>query len=45
MSGIFRPKTTVVQVPSQSQASGSSKVEPFAPVVPFITDQLPELVN
>ena len=45
MSGIFRPKTTVVQVPSQSQASGSSKVEPFAPVVPFITEQLPELVN
>lgn len=45
MGSIFRPKTTVVNVPSQSQASGSSKIEPFEPIVPFIKEQLPDLVN
>ena len=45
MGSIFRPKTTVVNVPSQSQAQGSSKIEPFEPVVPFIKEQLPDLVN
>ena len=42
MGSIFRPKTTVVNVPSQSQAQGSSKIEPFEPVVPFIKEQLPD---
>jgi hypothetical protein len=45
MGSIFRPKTTVVNVPSQSQAQGSSKIEPFEPVVPFIKEQLPDLVS
>jgi len=45
MGSIFKPKTTVVNVPSQSQSSGSSKIEPFEPVIPFIKEQLPELVN
>ena len=45
MSGIFRPKTTVVNVPSTSQAAGSSEVKPYAPIEPFIKDQLPDLVS
>ena len=45
MGSIFKPKTTVVNVPSQSQSQGSSKIEPFAPVIPFIKEQLPDLVS
>ena len=45
MGSIFKPKTTVVNVPSQSQSQGSSKIEPFEPVIPFIKEQLPQLVN
>ena len=45
MSSLFRPKTTVVQVPSQSQTSGSSEIKPYAPVEPFIKENLPGLVD
>tara|TARA_R110002012_G_C11668398_1_gene612804 strand:+ start:543 stop:1406 length:864 start_codon:yes stop_codon:yes gene_type:complete len=43
MGSIFRPKTTVVSVPSSSQSSGSSEVKPYAPTIPFIDRLLPQV--
>lgn len=43
MGSIFKPKTTVVSVPSSSQASTSGEVKPYAPVEPYILDLLPRL--
>ena len=37
------PPPTVVQLPQQSQASGSGEVKPFAPVIPFIEQLLPRV--
>ena len=43
MSGFFRPKTTIVSVPSSSQSSGSSEAKPYAPTIPFIDRLLPQV--
>ena len=43
MSSFFRPKTTVVSVPSASQSAGSSEVKPYAPTVPFLDRLLPQV--
>lgn len=43
MGSIFRPKTTVVSVPSSSQAQSSGQVKPYAPVEPYIQELLPSL--
>ena len=37
------PAPTVVQLPSQQQATGSGEVKPFEPVIPFITRLLPKV--
>ena len=43
MGSIFRPKTTVVSVPSASQSSGSSEAKPYAPTIPFLDRLLPQV--
>ena len=43
MGSIFKPSSTVVQAPSSSQASGSSKVEPWETATPYIETLLPQL--
>ena len=44
MGGIFSsPPPAVVQLPQQSQASGSGEVKPYAPVEPFIETLLPRI--
>lgn len=43
MGSIFRPKTTVVSVPSSSQSSGSSEAKPYAPTIPFLDRLLPQI--
>ena len=43
--GFFRPKTTVINVPSQQQTAGTSEIKPYAPVEPFIKAGLPTLVG
>jgi hypothetical protein len=44
MGGIFSsPPPSVVQLPQQSQASGSGEVKPFEPVIPFIERLLPKV--
>ena len=44
MGGIFSsPPPAIVQLPQQSQASGSGEVKPFAPVEPFLERLLPNV--
>jgi hypothetical protein len=43
MGSIFKPSSTVVSVPSSSQATTSGEVKPYAPVEPYIEDLLPRL--
>jgi hypothetical protein len=43
MGSIFKPSSTVVQAPSSLQASGSSKIEPWETVTPYIETLLPQL--
>ena len=43
MGSIFTPSSTVVQAPSSSQTQGSSKVEPWETVTPYIETLLPQL--
>ena len=44
MGGIFSsPPPAIVQLPQQSQASGSGEVKPYAPVEPFIETLLPRI--
>lgn len=44
MGGIFSsPPPAVVQLPQQSQSSGSGEVKPYAPVEPFIETLLPRI--
>ena len=43
MGSIFKPSSTVVQAPSSSQAQGTSKVEPWETVTPYIETLLPQL--
>ncbi len=44
MSGLFSsPPPAVIQLPQQSQASGSGEVKPYAPVEPFIETLLPRI--
>jgi len=43
MGSFFKPKTTVVSVPSASASAGSSEVKPYAPTVPFINRLLPQI--
>ena len=43
MSGLFRPKTTIVSVPSASATAGSSEVKPYAPTIPFLDRLLPQV--
>jgi len=43
MSSFFRPKTTVVSVPSAAASAGSSEVSPYAPTIPFIDRLLPQV--
>lgn len=43
MGSVFKPSSTVVQAPSSSQAQGSSKVEPWEEVAPYIETLLPQL--
>ncbi len=44
MGGIFSsPPPVVVAAPQQSTTSGTTEVSPFAPVVPFIEQILPEI--
>ncbi len=43
MGSIFKPTSTVVQAPSSSQTQGTSKVEPWETVTPYIETLLPQL--
>jgi len=43
MGSIFTPSSTVVQAPSSSQTQGTSKVEPWETVTPYIETLLPQL--
>lgn len=43
MGSIFKPSATVVQTPSTSETKGSSKVEPWETVTPYIETLLPQL--
>ena len=43
MSSFFRPKTTIVSVPSSSQSSGSAEAKPYAPTIPFLDRILPQI--
>ena len=44
MGGIFSsPPPAIVQLPQQSQSSGSGEVKPFEPVIPFIERLLPRV--
>ena len=43
MSSFFRPKTTVVSVPSASASAGSSEVNPYKPTIPFLDRLLPQI--
>ena len=43
MGSIFKPSSTVVQAPSSSQTQGTSKVEPWETVTPYIETLLPQL--
>ena len=44
MSGLFSsPSPTIVQTPFQQQTSGTNKIEPYAPVEPYIQFLLPEI--
>ena len=43
MGSIFTPSSTVVQAPSSSQTQGTSKVEPWETVTPYIETLLPKL--
>ena len=44
MGGIFRsPPPVVVNTPQQSATQGSTEIQPYAPVVPFIDELLPQI--
>jgi len=43
MSSFFKPKTTVVTVPSASASAGSSEVNPYKPTIPFLDRLLPKI--
>ena len=43
MGSLFKPKTTIVSVPSSSQSSGSSEAKPYAPTIPFLDRLLPQV--
>ena len=43
MSGLFKPSTTVVSVPSASQSAGSGEVSPYGPTIPFLDRLLPQV--
>jgi len=43
MGSIFKPSSTVVQAPSSSQTQGTSKIEPWESVAPYIESFLPNL--
>lgn len=37
------PKTKIVSVPQQSTTTGSSEIQPYAPVIPYIQSLLPQI--
>ena len=43
MGSVFKPSSTVVQAPSSSQTQGSTQVEPWEEVAPYIETLLPQL--
>ncbi len=43
MGSVFKPSSTVVQTPSSSQTQGSTQVEPWEKVAPYIETLLPQL--
>lgn len=45
MGSVFKPKTQVVTVPQQSTTTGSSEIQPYAPVVPYIQNLLPQIAS
>ena len=45
MGSVFKPKTSVVALPQQSTTTGSSEIQPYAPVVPYIQNLLPQIAS
>ena len=45
MGSVFKPKPTVISVPQQSTTTGSSEIQPYAPVVPYIQNLLPQIAS
>jgi len=43
MGNPFKSKTKMVTIPQQSTTQGSSEIQPYAPVVPYIESLLPQI--
>jgi hypothetical protein len=43
MGNPFKAKTKIVEIPQQSTTQGSSSIQPYAPVVPYIESLLPQI--